>query len=113
MYCCNCINTSAISIPITSTLYTSEATSIRINSTSVHTYICVCFIQNISNIQHGVRIEAVVASLQQGDPTDRNQSSIHILLGELQFSKEREEDRKSLCKVPHPKDSRIFRAVPM
>ena len=26
--------------------------STRINSSSVHTYICVCFIHNVSNIQH-------------------------------------------------------------
>ena len=39
-------------------------------------YICVCFIwnqYNTSNIQHGVRIEAVFASLQQGEHTDRIQ----------------------------------------
>ena len=45
----------------------------RINSTSVHTYICVCFIRNVSNIQHGVRIEAVATSLQEGESTDRIQ----------------------------------------
>ena len=47
--------------------------STRINSTNVHTYICVCFIQNVSNIQHGVRIEAVATSLQEGESTDRIQ----------------------------------------
>ena len=31
--------------------------STRINSTSVHTYICVCFIRNVSNIQQGVYLE--------------------------------------------------------
>ena len=36
-------------------------------------YICVCFIRNISNIQHGVRIEAVATSLQEGESTDRIQ----------------------------------------
>ena len=39
-------------------------------------YICVCFIwnqYNTSNIQYGVRIEAVFASLQQGEHTDRIQ----------------------------------------
>ena len=46
-------------------------------------YICVCFIQNqynTSNIQHGVRIEAVFASLQEGEHTDQIQqfpASIH------------------------------------
>ena len=44
--------------------------STRINSTSVHMYICVCFIRNVSNIQHGVRIEAVATSLQEGESTD-------------------------------------------
>ena len=47
--------------------------STRINSTSVLTYICVCFIRNISNIQHDVRIEAVATSLQKGESTDRIQ----------------------------------------
>ena len=50
--------------------------STRINSSSVHTYILVCFISNIrnvSNIQHGVRIEAVATSLQEGESTDRIQ----------------------------------------
>ena len=47
--------------------------SARINSTSVHTYICVCFIRNVSNIQHGVRIEAVATSLQEGESTDQIQ----------------------------------------
>ena len=47
--------------------------STRINSTSVHTYICVYFIRNVSNIQHGVRIEAVATSLQEGESTDRIQ----------------------------------------
>ena len=36
-------------------------------------YICVCFIRNVSNIQHGVRIEAVATSLQQGESTDQIQ----------------------------------------
>ena len=36
-------------------------------------YICVCFIRNVSNIQHGVRIEAVATSLQEGESTDRIQ----------------------------------------
>ena len=40
---------------------------------NVHMYICVCFIRNISNIQHGVRIEAVFASLQEGEHTDQIQ----------------------------------------
>ena len=44
--------------------------STRINSTNVHAYICVCFIRNVSNIQHGVRIEAVATSLQEGESTD-------------------------------------------
>ena len=44
--------------------------STRINSSSVHTYILVCFIRNVSNIQHGVRIEAVATSLQEGESTD-------------------------------------------
>ena len=57
--------------------------STRINSSSVHTYIRVCFIRdnssrsnidsNRSNIQHGVRIEAVATSLQEGESTDRIQ----------------------------------------
>ena len=50
--------------------------STRINSTNVHTYICVCFIRNLynmSNIQNGVRIEAVFASLQEGEHTDQIQ----------------------------------------
>ena len=51
--------------------------STRINSSSVHTYIFVCFIRNSLRVilqgfvdpimQHGVRIEAVSASLQQGE----------------------------------------------
>ena len=52
---------------------TSSNADHLINLTSVHTYICVCFIQNYSNIQHGVRIEAVATSLQQGESTDRIQ----------------------------------------
>ena len=36
-------------------------------------YICVCFIENISNIQHAVRIEAVATSLQEGESTDQIQ----------------------------------------
>ena len=36
-------------------------------------YICVCFIRNVSNIQNGVRIEAVAISLQQGESTDQIQ----------------------------------------
>ena len=40
---------------------------------NVHTYICVCFIRNVSNIQHGVRIEAVATSLQEGEFTDQIQ----------------------------------------
>ena len=49
--------------------------SSRINSSNVHTYIRVCFIRNYfnSNIQHGVRIEAVATSLQEGESTDRIQ----------------------------------------
>ena len=47
--------------------------STRINSSNVHTYILVCFIRNISNIQHGVRIEAVATSHQEGESTDRIQ----------------------------------------
>ena len=47
--------------------------STRINSTSVHTCIFVCFIRNPSNFQHGVRIEAVATSLQEGEPTDQIQ----------------------------------------
>ena len=52
--CIDVIEYKTISISITSTLYSNEDTLIRINSTSVHTYICVYFIQNIdlSNIQH-------------------------------------------------------------
>ena len=48
--------------------------STRINSSSVHTYIFVCFtlrviLQGFVDLimQHGVRIEAVFASLQQGE----------------------------------------------
>ena len=51
--------------------------STRINSSSVHTYIFVCFTRNSLRVilqgfvdpimQHGVRIEAVFASLQQGE----------------------------------------------
>ena len=47
--------------------------STRINSSNVHTYIFICFIRNPSNIQHGVRIEAVATSLQEGESTDRIQ----------------------------------------
>ena len=51
--------------------------STRINSSSVHTYIFSLFyiacIQLQSNIQHGVRIEAVATSLQQGESTGRIQ----------------------------------------
>ena len=57
--------------------------STRINSSSVHTYIFVCFYiaciqyknihSNQSNIQHGVRIEAVATSVQEGESTDRIQ----------------------------------------
>ena len=36
-------------------------------------YIFVCFIRNVSNIQHGVRIEAVATSLQEGESTGRIQ----------------------------------------
>ena len=36
-------------------------------------HIYVCFIRNISNIQHGVRIEAVATSLQEGESTDQIQ----------------------------------------
>ena len=36
-------------------------------------YIRVCFIRNVSNIQHGVRIEAVATSLQEGESTDQIQ----------------------------------------
>ena len=35
--------------------------------------ICVCFIRNVSNIQPGVRIEAVATSLQEGESTGRIQ----------------------------------------
>ena len=48
--------------------------STRINSSSVHTYISVCFTLHVilqgfvdPIMQHGVRIEAVFASLQQGE----------------------------------------------
>ena len=48
--------------------------STRINSSSVHTYIFVCFTLRVilqgfvdPIMQHGVRIEAVFASLQQGE----------------------------------------------
>ena len=48
--------------------------STRINSSSVHTYIFVCFtlraiLQGFVDpiMQHGVRIEAVFVSLQQGE----------------------------------------------
>ena len=97
--------------------------STRINSSNVHTYIfslfyiaCIQLQSNIqrdvrSIIQHGVRIEAVATSLQQGESTDRIQqfpayfskhpehpehfySRITILLFQ-----EREEDSKQ-CKVP-------------
>ena len=36
-------------------------------------YICVCFIRKVSNIQHGVRIEAVATSLQEEESTDQIQ----------------------------------------
>ena len=48
--------------------------STRINSSSVHTYIFICFtlrviLQGFVDLimQHGVRIEAVFVSLQQGE----------------------------------------------
>ena len=48
--------------------------STRINSSSVHTYILRLFhSKRQSNIQHGVRIEAVATSLQEGESTDRIQ----------------------------------------
>ena len=47
--------------------------STRINSSSVHMYILICFIRNVSIIQHGVRIEAVATSLQEGESTDQIQ----------------------------------------
>ena len=83
-------------IPIhifTSSLYSNVTTSTRINSTSVHTYICVCFIQNVSNFQHGVRIEAVFASLQQGEHTELNPSCI-LQFCMIEFSKEEEKRSK-------------------
>ena len=47
IYCCDCINTSVISTQyLTSSMYSNVTTSTRIYSSSVHTYICVCFIQN-------------------------------------------------------------------
>ena len=47
--------------------------STRINSSSVHMYICVCFIRTRPIIQHGVRIEAVATSLQEGESTGQIQ----------------------------------------
>ena len=46
-HCCDCINTSVFSTQyLSSNLYSNVTTSTRINSSSVHTYICVCFIRN-------------------------------------------------------------------
>ena len=72
-HCCVCINTTAFPIHLQfNFVQQCIQISTRINSSSVHTYICVCFIQNqynTSNIQYGVRIDAVFASLQ-GEHTD-------------------------------------------
>ena len=56
VYSDDCINTSVIS-NVNQFNFVQQCIQIstRINSISVHTYICVCFIRNISNIQHGVR----------------------------------------------------------
>ena len=61
-------------VQCTSNLHSNVSRSTRINSSSVHTYIFVCFIRNSLRVilqgfvdpimQHGVRIEAVFASLQ-------------------------------------------------
>ena len=53
-HCCDCINTSVNSVQYLHFNFVQQCIQIstRINSTSVHMYICVCFFQNVSNIQH-------------------------------------------------------------
>ena len=58
-------------------LCTTASSMYEINYWSVHTYIWVLFHSNVSNIQHGVRIEAVFASLQQGEHRHRIQQFLH------------------------------------
>ena len=84
-------------------------------------YICVCFIRKVSNIQHGVRIEAVATSLQEGEATDQIQQIPAYFQASWTFLQEncnssrgiyilkgREEDRPVQSAIV----SRIFRAVP-
>ena len=50
--CCDCIKASVFSMHLHfNIVQQSIQISTRINSSSVHTYICVCFIRNVSNIQ--------------------------------------------------------------
>ena len=57
-HCCVCINTTAFPIHLQfNFVQQCIQISTRINSSSVHMYICVCFIQNqynTSNIQHTI-----------------------------------------------------------
>ena len=81
--------------------------STRINSSSVHTYIFVCFTLRVilqgfvdPIMQHGVRIEAVFASLQQGEhmvestcfqSSSTNNNSVYRIISK---EEEREDPRR-------------------
>ena len=95
---------------ISSSMYSNVTTSTRINSSSVHTYIFVCFIRNSLRVilqgfvdpimQHGVRIEAVFVSLQQGEhmvnPQQFPASCIHSNNNSVDRIISKEEEREDI-----------------
>ena len=50
----------------TSSMYSNVTTSTRINSSSVHTYICVCFIRNHYNTSNSTQGLLTLSNIQQG-----------------------------------------------
>ena len=60
-------------------MYSDVITSTRINSSSVHMYNCVCFIQNVSNIQQPCPSYVYILNLQSTD-SDRKWIVVTTLL---------------------------------
>ena len=54
--------------------------STRINSTSVHMYICVCFIRNVSSIRIYILIDPIFNKLQKCNPNSRAVVALHLVV---------------------------------
>ena len=59
IHCCNCINISVISKANHLQLVQQPECSTRINSSSVHTYICVCFIRNAPTLELSILMHLI------------------------------------------------------